>query len=61
MPVAKVTSPETDRYIVYDLLLIEKFKKGFLRVFSELYSTLVCLPPLRLHLVGGCWDRTQDS
>jgi hypothetical protein len=19
------------------------------------------LPPLRLHCVGGCWDRTQDS
>ncbi len=26
-----------------------------------LYSTLLHLPPLRFHCVGGCWDRTQDS
>jgi hypothetical protein len=25
------------------------------------YSTLLHLPPLRFHCVGGCWDRTQDS
>jgi hypothetical protein len=25
-----------------------------------LYSTLLHLPPLRFHCVGGCWDRTQD-
>jgi hypothetical protein len=25
------------------------------------YSTLIHLPPLRFHCVGGCWDRTQDS
>ncbi len=24
------------------------------------YSTLLHLPPLRFHCVGGCWDRTQD-
>jgi hypothetical protein len=23
-------------------------------------STLLHLPPLRFHCVGGCWDRTQD-
>ncbi len=23
-------------------------------------STLLHLPPLRLHCVGGCWDRAQD-
>jgi hypothetical protein len=25
------------------------------------YSTLLHLPPLRFHCVGGCWDRTQDG
>jgi hypothetical protein len=25
------------------------------------YSTLLHLPPLRFHCVGGCWDRTEDS
>jgi hypothetical protein len=25
-----------------------------------LYLTLLPLPPLRVHCVGGCWDRTQD-
>ncbi len=25
-----------------------------------LYSTLLHLPPLRFHCVGGCWNRTQD-
>jgi len=25
-----------------------------------LYSTLLHLPPLRIHCVGGYWDRTQD-
>jgi hypothetical protein len=27
--------------------------------FYVLNSTLLHLPPLRLHCVGGCWDRTQ--
>ncbi len=26
-----------------------------------LYSSLLHLPPLRFHCVGGCGDRTQDS
>jgi len=26
-----------------------------------LYSTLLYLPPLRFHCVGGCWGRTQDT
>ncbi len=42
------------------------FSNAF-RVFSELYciffkvlySTLLHLPPLRFHYVGGCWDWTQ--
>ncbi len=25
-----------------------------------LYSTLLHVPPLRFHCVGGCWDWTQD-
>ncbi len=29
------------------------------RVFY-LVLTLLHLPPLRFHFVGGCWDRTQD-
>jgi hypothetical protein len=28
--------------------------------FYVLYSTLLYLPPLRFHCVGGYWDRTQD-
>ncbi len=37
-------------------------KRGFLDFFMfVLYSTLLRLPPLRFHCVGGCWDRTQDS
>ncbi len=30
-------------------------------LFYVRYSTLLHLPPLRIHCVGGCWDRTQDS
>ncbi len=30
------------------------------RFFILLYSTLLHLPPFRLHCVVGCWDRTQD-
>jgi len=29
--------------------------------FYVRYSTLLHLPPLRFHCVGGCWDRTLDS
>ncbi len=28
--------------------------------FDVLYSSLLHLPPLRFHYVGGCWDRNQD-
>jgi hypothetical protein len=27
---------------------------------AQRYSTLLHLPPLRFHCVGGCWDPTQD-
>jgi hypothetical protein len=39
-----------------------RIRKIFL-IFSMyvLHSTLLHLPPLRFHCVGGCWDRTQDS
>jgi hypothetical protein len=35
---------------------------GFLDLFFMyvLYSTLIHMPPLRSHCVGGCCDRTQD-
>ncbi len=33
----------------------------FLFSFYVRYSTLLHLPPLRFHSVGGCWNRTQDS
>ncbi len=26
-----------------------------------LYSTLLHLPPLRFHCVGGCWDRSSQD
>ncbi len=44
----------------YSVLSI--FKVGFLAIFYFYvrYSTLLHLPPLRFHCVGGCWDRTQD-
>jgi hypothetical protein len=38
--------------------LQHKLTGGFF--FCVLYSTLLHLPPLRFHCVGGCWDRTQD-
>jgi hypothetical protein len=40
---------------------ISNVKGGFFYVFYTIYSTLLHLPPLRIHCVGGCWDRTQDS
>ncbi len=38
------------------------FNRGNFLDFScyVLYLTLLQLPPLRFHCVGGCWDRTQD-
>jgi hypothetical protein len=33
----------------------------FFIIFSVLYSTLLHLPPVRFHCVGGCWNRTQYS
>jgi hypothetical protein len=33
----------------------------FSQVCTVLYSTLLHLPPLRFHCVGGRWNRTQDK
>ncbi len=41
-----------------------KMKGEFFWIFVSFcvrYLTLLHLPPLRFHCVGGCWDRTQDS
>jgi hypothetical protein len=34
-------------------------KGGFCWIFLGRYSTLLHLPPLRFHCVGGCWDPGQ--
>jgi hypothetical protein len=34
-------------------------KRGFFYFYVR-YTTLLHVPPLRFHCVGGCWDRTQD-
>ncbi len=35
-------------------------KQGdFLNCFNVLFSTLIHLPPFRLHCVGGCWHATS--
>jgi hypothetical protein len=43
-------------------LWLNAWLKGFFWIFSFYVrnSTLLLLPPLRFHCVGGCWDRTQD-
>ncbi len=33
---------------------------GFWDFSYVLHSTLLHLPPLRIHCVGGCWERSQD-
>jgi hypothetical protein len=42
---------------------LQFLKRGFfiLFIFYVRYSTLLHLPPLRFHCVGGYWDQTQDS
>ncbi len=37
----------------------ETDNSAWLNFFYVLYSTLLHLPPLRFHCVGGCWDRTR--
>jgi hypothetical protein len=51
---------------VHNILLwvqpsLMKYKDKLRSTFFSIYlSTLMHLPPLRFHCVGGCWDRTQD-
>ncbi len=35
------------------------FNRGDFFKFPAIYSTLLHLPPLRYHCVGGCWDATS--
>jgi len=45
------------------LLLLNVFLReifGFFPFLYVLYSTLLRLPPLRFHCVGGRWEWTQD-
>jgi hypothetical protein len=35
-------------------------KGDFFLDLVVLYSTMLYLPPLRFHCVGGCWDRSQN-
>jgi hypothetical protein len=45
------------------ILVIDVIIRGICLDFflcTILYSTLLHLPPLRFHCVGGCGDRTQD-
>jgi hypothetical protein len=37
------------------------FKKGDFLDFFSTFSTLLHLPPLGFHDVGGFWDQTQDK
>ncbi len=41
---------------------IHNFLRGLFWIFFSyiLYWTLLHLPPLRFHCVGGCWDRIED-
>ncbi len=46
---------------IKDFITLLKVKQRIFFFFLHvLYSTLLNLPPLRFHCVGGCWDRTQD-
>jgi hypothetical protein len=35
-------------------------QRGNFWIFYVCYFTLLHLPLVRFHCVGGCWDRTQD-
>ncbi len=54
----RATTPTPDTSSVQRIWIKGYF--GFF-VMYQLYSTLLHLPPLRFHCVGGWWDRTQDS
>jgi hypothetical protein len=39
---------------------LEQFQGGIIWTFYTLYLTMLHLPLLGFHCVGGGWDRTQD-
>jgi hypothetical protein len=42
------------------LIVVFQNINSMIELLNVLYSTLLHLPPLKFHLVGGCWDRTQE-
>ncbi len=42
------------------LIVVFQNINSMIEFFNVLYSTLLHLPPLKFHCVGGYWDRTQD-
>ncbi len=56
IPVPRVTQQE--KRLQSRLHQLEDYKWRFFDFF--VHSTLIYLPPLRFHCVGGCWDRNQD-
>jgi hypothetical protein len=53
-PDRKLSTCGLIKYGTGTVYLVRKLKTG------GFYGTLLHLPPLRFHCVGGCWDRTQD-
>ncbi len=51
---------ETSSTIAHYTVSIELPTQQRIVSFYVHYSTLLHLPPLKFHCVGGCWDRTQD-
>ncbi len=51
------SEPKPHIQLEYCTVCIQIFKNVCMYV---LCSTLLYLPPLRFHCIGGCWDRTQD-
>ncbi len=47
-----------NRSFIHNVPIINKMI--FKEFFYVLYSTLLHLPPFRFHLVGRCWNQTQD-
>jgi len=38
------------------LVVVFQNSNSMIEFFNVLYSTLLHFPPLKFHLVGGCWD-----
>jgi hypothetical protein len=48
--------PEILLYGLGSMYVLKTFNRVFFWIFYVLYSTLLHLPPLGFHCVGGCWD-----